>query len=118
MTFGESISTCLGKYATFDGRASRSEYWWFVLFSCLVQGAGAIVGHTIAGLLALALLLPGLAVLVRRLHDTGKTGWWMLVGLIPLIGGLILLFWLVQSGADHANEYGDSPIPRPLSQEA
>lgn len=109
MTFGESISACLKKYATFDGRASRPEYWWFFLFSILVQMGGAMVGQAIAGLLALALLLPSLAVGVRRLHDTGRTGWWLLVGLIPLIGGLILLYWFAQRGVEGANEYGEAP---------
>ena len=63
----------------------------------------------IGGLLALALLLPSLAVGVRRLHDTGRTGWWLLVGLVPLIGGLILLYWFAQRGAEGANEYGEAP---------
>lgn len=109
MTFGESISACLKKYATFDGRARRSEYWWFILFSILVQMGGGIVGQAVSGLLCLALLLPSLAVGARRLHDTGRSGWWLLVGLIPLIGWLILIYWFIQRGAESANAYGEAP---------
>jgi uncharacterized membrane protein YhaH (DUF805 family) len=108
MTFGESISTCLKKYAAFDGRASRSELWWFFLFSFLVQAAGSIIGTVVAGVLGLVLLLPGLAVSVRRLHDIGKSGWFILVGLIPLIGWVILLYWYVQPGTAGANDFGDA----------
>ncbi|MBI4289937.1 MAG: DUF805 domain-containing protein [Betaproteobacteria bacterium] len=109
MTFGESISTCLRKYATFDGRAGRPEYWWFFLFSFLVQMAGGMVSQALAGLLSLALLLPILAVGARRLHDIGRSGWWLLVGLIPLIGWLVLLYWFIQRGAEGVNAYGDAP---------
>jgi len=105
VTFGESIGTCLKKYATFDGRAGRSEYWWFFLFSVLAQAAGHIISPALGGLVALGLLLPGLGVGVRRLHDIGRSGWWLLVGLIPLIGAFVLLYWFVQpSGAP--NQYG------------
>ena len=108
MTFGESISTCLKKYAAFDGRASRSELWWFFLFSLLAQAAGSVIGQIVAGLVALVLLLPGLAVSVRRLHDIGKSGWFVLIGLIPLIGVVILIYFYVQPGAAGANEYGNA----------
>jgi uncharacterized membrane protein YhaH (DUF805 family) len=107
MTFGEAIKTCFRKYVTVAGRASRSEYWWFFLFSVLVQAGGAVVSETIAGLLAVALLLPSVAVGARRLHDIGKSSWWLLIGLIPVIGALILLYWFVQPSAQQANEYGE-----------
>ena len=106
MTFGESIGICFNKYATLDGRAGRPEYWWFFLFGILVQIGGSIVSDTVAGLLCLALLLPSVAVGGRRLHDSGRTAWWMLIGLIPLIGALILLYWFVQPGAEGENDYG------------
>jgi uncharacterized membrane protein YhaH (DUF805 family) len=109
MTFGESIITCLKKYATLDGRARRSEYWWFFLFSVLVQLACATLSEALAGLAAIALLLPSVGVGARRLHDLGKTGWWLLIGLIPLIGALVLLYWFVQPGAEGTNEYGEAP---------
>lgn len=109
MTFGESIKTCLTKYVEFNGRARRSEYWWFVLFSFLVQVACSIVSQALAGLVALALLLPSLAVGARRLHDIGKTAWLLLVALIPLLGWLLLIYWAVQPTVESANEYGEPP---------
>ena len=109
MTFGDSIKTCFAKYATFEGRASRSELWWFILFSVLIQMAMSIVSEIAAGVVAIALLLPTLAVGARRLHDIGRTGWWQLIGLIPLIGAIILIYWFVQPSADGTNEYGTPP---------
>jgi uncharacterized membrane protein YhaH (DUF805 family) len=109
MTFGESIKTCLTKYAAFDGRASRSEFWWFVLFQLLLTLGAQMISHLLGGLLSLALFLPALAAAVRRLHDIGKSGWLVLVGLIPLIGWLLLLYWNVQPGSASANDYGPPP---------
>ena len=118
MTFGESIGTCLRKYATVEGRASRSEYWWFFLFAVLLQVAGQIVGgDMVAGLIALALLLPGVGVGARRLHDIGRNAWWLLIGLIPLIGALVLLYWFVQPSAA-ANQYGEAPAAAPVQTPA
>ena len=116
MTFVESATTCMkDKYADFNGRASRSEYWWFVLFMIIVQIVLSILSaivHPVLILLVIALLLPGIAVGVRRLHDIGKTGWLLLIGFIPLIG-LILLYWAVQPSAEGANEYGAAPAATP-----
>ena len=109
MTFGESIQVCLRKYADFEGRASRPEYWWFFLFALLVQIAASIVSHSLAGLAAIALLLPSFSVAARRLHDAGRTAWWLLVGLVPVVGPLLLLYWFVQPGAQGGNAYGDPP---------
>ena len=111
MTFGESISTCLKKYAEFNGRAGRPEFWWFALFSLLVQAAGGILGQMIGGLLALALLLPSIAVGARRLHDVGKSGWLQLIGIIPLIGWIVLIYFFVQPSAAGANPYDAAPEP-------
>ncbi len=109
MTFAESIRICLTKYADFQGRASRPEYWWFFLFVLLVQLAGSTISSSLGGLLALALLLPSLAAGARRLHDVGRSGWWLLLCLIPLVGALILLYWFVQPGTRGANAYGEMP---------
>lgn len=96
MTFSDSISTCFSKYATFDGRASRSEYWWWFLFTFLVSGATGMVSDTLSGLFSLAVLLPSLAVGARRLHDTDRSGWLLLLWLIPIVGWIILIVWAVQ----------------------
>lgn len=100
MTFGESIQTCFSKYADFTGRASRSEYWWWTLFVILVCFGAAIISQILYALIALGVLLPSIAVGVRRLHDIDKSGWFILVGFIPLIGGLILLYWAVQESKE------------------
>jgi uncharacterized membrane protein YhaH (DUF805 family) len=100
MTFVESISTCFNKYATFEGRAPRSEYWWFVLFTWLVSLATGMINETLSGLFSLAVLLPSLAVGARRLHDIDKSGWFLLLWLIPIIGWLVLLYWFVQEGRE------------------
>ena len=109
MTFGESIKTCLAKYATFEGRAGRPEFWWFMLFQLLVTVAVSFVSQALAGLASLALLLPIIAAQARRLHDIGKSGWLMLIGLIPLIGWIVVIYWSVQPSAQGANEYGQAP---------
>ena len=100
MTFGESISTCFSKYATFGGRATRSEYWWWFLFVLLASIATGLINETLGSLFSLAVFLPGLAVYVRRLHDTDHSGWFILLALIPVIGWIILLVWLVQEGKE------------------
>lgn len=100
MTFAESISTCFKKYATFDGRATRSEYWWFFLFTFLVSGALSIVSEAFSGVFSLGVLLPSLAVGVRRLHDIDKSGWFLLLWFIPIIGWIILIVWAIQEGKE------------------
>ncbi len=100
MTFGESISTCFKKYATFDGRATRSEYWWFFLFTFLVSVALGIVSEVLSVVFTLGVLLPSLAVGARRLHDIDKSGWFLLVWFIPIIGWIIMIVWAVQEGKE------------------
>ena len=97
MNFQESISTCFGKYADFSGRATRPEYWWFFLFVLLGSAAASLLGDIVAGLFTLATLLPSLAAGARRLHDTNRSGWWLLLLLVPLIGFIVLLVMLAQS---------------------
>ncbi len=126
MDFTTAIRTCFSKYATFLGRARRAEYWWFVLFNILVNIAlnivdGVIFGfgggpmheggpQFLSGLYSLAVLLPSLAVGVRRLHDLGRSGWWLLIWLIPLLGWIILIWWFATKGEDGPNDYGPDPL--------
>lgn len=118
MSFPDAIRSVLSQYVGFSGRARRSEYWYWTLFvvilgivANLLDGAmssGNSRSYLISGILNLALLLPNLAVAVRRLHDTSRSGWWILIGLIPIIGAIVLLVFYVQdSHAD--NQYGPSP---------
>lgn len=126
MNFKDAVMTCLKeKYASFEGRARRSEFWYFMLFilitnigaaivfailGALIKGAvGAAVGYVVgASLVSLGLICPLIAVSVRRLHDTGKSGWMYLLNLIPYIGSLILLvFYCFDSKED--NQYGPNP---------
>lgn len=111
MTFTQSIRTCLSKYANFSGRASRSEYWWFVLAVFLVSVALNIINPsgTLGGLFSLAILLPLIAAEVRRLHDTNRSGWFILLNLIPLVGWIILLVWKVQKSDEGTNQYDVQP---------
>ena len=111
----------LKKYAVFSGRAQRAEYWYFILFNVLAMIALIIVDSItgsfsedlgmglLSGLYYLDVLVPSVAVSVRRLHDTGRSGWWLLIGLIPVLGGLILLFFTVQDSKPGSNEYGLNP---------
>jgi uncharacterized membrane protein YhaH (DUF805 family) len=106
MILGESITVCFDKYAKFDGRASRSEYWWFYLFAILASlAAWGWYNTTVAGVVSFALLLPMLSVASRRLHDIDKSSWWLLLGTVP-IANLVLIYWYCQKGTDGPNQYG------------
>ena len=135
MSFGEAVRTCLKNYATFDGRATRSQFWWFYLFVVIVSAigyapflmftliaAGASDGSAVATLFVvlaiiwvivwiaayLALIVPLLAVGCRRLHDRGQTGWWQLLMLVPCGSIVLLVFWVMESMPGD-NEYGPQP---------
>lgn len=122
MGFADAVRACLSRYVTFRGRARRSEFWWFALF---VSAGGLVLNLVdfvlfdgfaiLSPLFSLAMLLPNLAVGVRRLHDIGRTGWWMLIALVPLIGTLVLIFFWVQDSEAGANRHGPSPkaLPEP-----
>ncbi|MFC4409097.1 DUF805 domain-containing protein [Chungangia koreensis] len=105
----------LQNYIGFSGRARRKEYWMFVLINAIIILVLSILESLmglpgiISGLYSLAVLLPSLAVSVRRLHDTGKSGWWILLGLIPFVGTIILLVFFVLDSEDGANQYGPNP---------
>lgn len=106
-----AVKACFQKYADFNGRSRRSEYWFFSLFNALIELALTItvVLSILSTIYSLVVLIPGLAVLVRRLHDTGRSGWWILICLIPLIGSIILLVFLCQDSQKEANNWGESP---------
>ena len=108
----------LKKYAVFEGRASRKEFWMFILFNFLISMAISIVGSIIigksgssglSGLYGLAVFIPSLAVGARRLHDTNRSGWWQLISLIPLIGVIVLIVFLATDSKPGSNEYGPNP---------
>ena len=115
MSAMQAIQSALGNYANFNGRARRSEYWWFFVVVNVVIGVLVFAGGAIApplagvgGLVGLACLLPAWAVTVRRLHDTDRSGWWILLGLVPF-GGLVLLVFFAQPGTSGANQFGSEP---------
>ena len=113
----KSVRTCLTKYADFNGRAARPEFWWFVLAQLVVGLILNMVLPLLGGLFSLAMLVPSLAVGSRRLHDIGKSGWLQLLALIPLVGWVILIYWAAQPGDPAANQYGppaDNPPMVPV----
>lgn len=121
MEMGEAVSTCLSKYATISGRARRSEFWWWVLAVWLVGiGVGIVEvlfglgapngGGPLSALYALALILPNICVAGRRLHDTGRSAWWLLLVLVPLIGFIVLIVFYVQRGTAGENRFGPDPL--------
>ena len=111
----------LKKYAVFSGRARRAEYWYFVLFNIIVGVVLALIDMLLgtfsavsnigllSGIYSLAVLIPTLAVMVRRLHDIDRTGWWILINLIPLIGTIVLLVFALTPGTPGSNQYGPDP---------
>ncbi len=104
----------LKKYAVFSGRANRAEYWYFILANIIVSIAVSIIARIIkvpalASLYSLAILIPGIAVGFRRLHDTGKSGWWTLITLIPVIGWIWFIILLAAAGNTGDNKYGPNP---------
>jgi uncharacterized membrane protein YhaH (DUF805 family) len=115
MGFGQAISSGFSNYVNFSGRSSRSEYWFWVLFVLIADvvaiAIDAAIGmQIVSSLFGLAVLLPGLAVTVRRLHDLDRTGWWIFLGLIPLVGAIILIIWFCSKGTDGPNRFGPDPL--------
>ena len=124
MNLTSAVQTVLRKYAVFSGRACRSELWYwvgavFLLFFVLAILEGALLapalgfeafapesGQPLRLLMSLVIFLPSLAVAVRRLHDIGRSGWWLLIQVVPIVGALILLWWYVQPGNEGPNQYG------------
>lgn len=113
MGFAEAVQTVFSKYATFEGRAARPEYWWWALCvflgSFILNVAAVSVSHVVGVLTviwALATVIPSLAVGVRRLHDIDRSGWWSLIYFVPLVGVLVMLYWFTQPGTPGSNRYG------------
>jgi uncharacterized membrane protein YhaH (DUF805 family) len=120
MTAPDAIRSVLSQYASFSGRAGRPEFWCWGLFVLLISAVTALVDGVIFGfgrdasqpvslVVTLGLILPSIAVGVRRLHDIGRSGWWCLLALIPIIGTLILIYFWIQPGSPGANPHGPAP---------
>ncbi len=117
LTFGEAVKRALTlNYCNFNGRASRSEYWWFALFSLIASLIISIVffksetmTSIVSGIFALATLLPSLGLSIRRLHDTGRSGWWVLINFVPIIGWIVYIVFVVGESQNVPNQYG--PVP-------
>ena len=129
MDFGTAIKTCFNKYADFEGKAIRSEYWFFTLFIWLVWGVLYVTTFSIAistmptegvamflfsipVMWFFATLIPHIAVGIRRLHDTGKSGFYYFWSLVPFIGSLIVLAFMLGDGTKGRNQYGDNPLKK------
>lgn len=127
MNFVDTITAGFSNYVNFSGRASRSEYWLWVLFIVLGSIVAVIIDEVIGirlidPIFALATLLPSIAVAVRRLHDIDRSGWWLLINFIPLIGLIVLIVWFCTSGTEGLNRFGPDPLttlgqvnPRPAT---
>ena len=126
MNFQQAVQSVFSNCANFHGRACRSEFWWFQLFLLLGGIVAALLdlfantnllgGSPLATLFWLATIIPDLAVTVRRLHDTDSSGWWILLGLIPLIGMVVLIVWWCQKGSRGYNRFGADPLQPALSR--
>ena len=126
-----AVRRVFSKYATFSGRASRPEFWWWILAVTLIlivtqlidayaiapalgiEPFGPDAGQPLSAIVSLGLILPQIAVSVRRLHDINKSGWWLLMALVPLVGALVLLYFYVQPSDAERNGFGD-PDPLPV----
>ena len=112
MTFTQAVSAVFSKYAVFSGRARRSEYWYFTLFTCIVSTALTLIfgeASIFASIFSLVTLLPGLSVFWRRMHDIGKSGAWFFIALVPIVGAILLLVWLCRDSEAGDNAYGPNP---------
>lgn len=119
MNFFEAISAGFGNYVNFSSRAIRSEYWYWTLFIVLISIVTSIIDIAVLGatqfspittIFSLATLLPSLGVSIRRLHDLDRTGWWILLALIPLVGAIILIVWACTRGSVGPNRFGPDPL--------
>jgi uncharacterized membrane protein YhaH (DUF805 family) len=127
MDFATAVKkVLLQDYANFQGRSQRSEYWWFLLFALIVgfvigiiQGilaaiignAGTMIGSLITIVFELGILVPSIAVTVRRLHDLDRSGWWIFIALVPILGPILLIIWYCTKGSLGPNRFGEDPLP-------
>jgi len=121
MNFTQAVRSCFSKFATFQGRAQRSEFWYFALFTnasyyllvaaeYVIFGLGDNLPAIASPIFTLIVFIPTIAVSVRRLHDLDRTGWWWWRWLIPIIGWIVLLVWMISKGSDGDNAYGPDPL--------
>jgi uncharacterized membrane protein YhaH (DUF805 family) len=119
MNFGEAIKSGFSNYVNFSGRAIRSEYWLWTLFAIIGMAVAAGLDYAIFNraealfyfVFALAILLPGLAVTIRRLHDLDRSGWWIFLNFVPLIGVIVLIVWFCTRGTSGPNRFGPDSLP-------
>jgi uncharacterized membrane protein YhaH (DUF805 family) len=130
MNFRQAIAACISKYIVFEGRACRSEYWYFYLFFSIVGLFVIILDQVFFSdyetspfrpppfytLFALTVILPWLAVAVRRLHDINKSGWWLLLYFVPIVGAFIVFFWSIKAGDRASNRFGADPLAAAATQ--
>ena len=119
MNFSESLTICLKKYFVFQGRASRSEYWWFQLIFTPSYFISSYLENELSYFflgIFLFCFIPAISVGVRRLHDIDKSGLFLLISFIPFIGGFILLFFMISEGTKGKNKYGDNPLKKKISR--
>lgn len=114
MDFGTAVRSCFQRYARFEGRAARPEFWWFALFNLLASVVMGLVDQMLGlellqPIYSLAVLLPALAVGARRLHDTDRSAWWLLLWLLPVIGTIVLIVFLAQKSDPVPNRFGAAP---------
>lgn len=117
VTFQEAVQRAFQNYCCFQGRASRSEYWWFILFNVICSAVCSFIGGAISQtlgsilscLVGLGFLLPGLGLAWRRLHDIGRAGGWYFIGLVPIVGWILLIVWFAQDSEPQPNRFG--PVP-------
>jgi uncharacterized membrane protein YhaH (DUF805 family) len=114
MGFVDAVKSGFSNYVNFQGRARRSEYWFWFLFTFLLTFVASIIDgmmgmYLLGGLAFLATVLPSIAVAVRRLHDTGRSGFWLFIALVPLVGFIVLIIFYIADSAPGANKYGPNP---------
>lgn len=109
MKFMDAVKTCFTKYIDVNGRASRSEYWWFVLFIFIVNFVAYLISPKLYTVTALIFFCPSISVMVRRLHDDDMSGWWALLCLIPIVN-FVILYFMIRKGTEGPNRFGNAVV--------